>query len=97
MVQTKEGLSYAANCPPVHLAVVTWYHGVMTKNLTVRLPDEVAADAEALARVNGTSLNETVKQALIEEVNRRRNDPAFKDRLTKIIEEDRVLLERLAQ
>jgi hypothetical protein len=69
----------------------------MTKNLTVRLPDDLAADAEAVARVEGTSLNETVKQSLIEAVERRRNNPKFKARLTKIIEEDRKLLERLAQ
>jgi predicted transcriptional regulator len=69
----------------------------MTKNLTVRLPDELAADAEALARVNGTSLNETVKQSLLKEVERKRNDPEFKARLIKIIEEDRELLERLAK
>ena len=69
----------------------------MTKNLTVRLPDELAVDAEALARVEGTSLNETVKQALIEAVQRRRKNPKFKARLAKIIEEDRALLERLAK
>jgi len=40
----------------------------MPRNLTVRLPDDIAADAEALARVEGQSLNETVKQALIEAV-----------------------------
>jgi hypothetical protein len=69
----------------------------MTKNLTVRLPDELAADAEALARVEGTSLNETVKQSLIEAVERRRKNPKFKARLAKIIEEDRELLERLSK
>ena len=69
----------------------------MPKNLTVRLPDDVAADAEALARVEGHSLNETVKQALIEAVERRRKNPKFKARLAKIIEEDRELLERLAR
>ena len=77
--------------------MVWWYHDTMTKNLTVRLPDDVAADAEALARVEGTSLNETVKQSLIEAVERRRNNPKFKERLAKIIEEDRELLERLAR
>jgi hypothetical protein len=76
---------------------VRWYHGVTTKNLTIRLPDEVAANAEAIARVDGVSLNETVKQSLIETVERRRNDPDFKYRLAKIIEEDRELLERLVE
>lgn len=69
----------------------------MPKNLTVRLPDDVAADAEALARVEGQSLNETVKQALIEAVERRRKNPKFRARLAKIIKEDRELLERLAR
>jgi hypothetical protein len=68
-------------------------------NFTVRLPDDVAADAdaEALARAEGKSLNETVKTALIEAVERRRNDPEFKKTLKKIIEQDRELLERLAR
>jgi len=77
--------------------LVAWYQGGMTKNLTVRLPDELAADAEALARAEGQSVNETVKQALAEAVERRRNDPEFRARLRRIIEEDRALLERLAK
>jgi hypothetical protein len=75
----------------------SWYHDTMTKNLTVRLPDEIAADAKALARVENKSLNETVQQALIEAVERRRNDPEFKTRVAQIIKEDRELLERLAK
>jgi hypothetical protein len=69
----------------------------MTKNLTVRLDAELAADTEALARAEGKSLNETVKQALKEAVERRRQDPDFKTRLRRIIDEDRELLERLAK
>jgi len=77
--------------------MVSWYHATVTKNLTIRLPDDVAADAEALARVEGKSLNETVKQSLIEAIERRRNNPKFKARLAKIIEQDRELLERLTR
>ena len=69
----------------------------MTRNLTVRLPDDLAAEAEAVARAEGISLNETIKEALVEAVNRRRNDPEFKTRLRQIIEQDRELLERLAR
>lgn len=69
----------------------------MAKNMTVRLDDELAADTEALARAEGKSLNETVKQALSEAVERRRQDPEFKARLRRIIKEDRELLERLAR
>ena len=77
--------------------MVRWYHDTMTKNITVRLPDDLAADAEALARVEGKSLNETVKQSLAETVAQRRKDPEFKARVARIIEEDRELLERLAK
>jgi len=69
----------------------------MPRNLTVRLDDELAADTEALARAEGQSLNETVKTALREAVERRREDPEFKQRVRRIIEEDTELLERLAK
>jgi hypothetical protein len=69
----------------------------MAKNLTVRLDDKLAADTEALARAEGKSLNETVKLALSEAVERRRRDPKFKARVRKIIDQDRELLERLAK
>lgn len=77
--------------------MVAWYHGVMTKNLTVRLDDDLAADTEALARAEGQSLNETVKSALRDAVERRRADPKFRARVQRIIDEDRKLLERLAK
>lgn len=69
----------------------------MPKNMTVRLDDDLAADAEALARAEGVSLNETVKLALHEAVERRRSDPEFRTRVRQIIEQDRELLERLAK
>ena len=69
----------------------------MTKNFTVRLPDEEATDVEALARAEGLSLNETVRRALVEAVEARRADPRFKQRVQRIIQEDRELLERLAK
>jgi predicted transcriptional regulator len=69
----------------------------MPKHLTVRLDDELAADTEALARAEGASLNETVKQALTEAIERRRQDPKFKRRVRRIIKEDRELLERLSK
>jgi len=76
---------------------VRYYSGVVAKNLTVRLDDELAANAEALARAEGKSLNETVKLALSEAVERRRKDPNFKARVRQIIDQDRELLERLAK
>ena len=69
----------------------------MPKNLTIRLDDDLAADTEALARAEGQSLNETVKLALREAVERRQKDPAFRRRVREIIDADRELLERLAK
>lgn len=68
----------------------------MPKNLSLRLDDELAFATEALARVEGKSLNETVKRALAEALQRRREDPEFRARVRRMIEEDRELLERLA-
>lgn len=66
-------------------------------SLTVRLPDDLAADTEALARVEGKSVNDAIKDALAEAVERRRRDPKFRARVRQIIEEDRELLGRLAK
>ena len=85
-----------SNCASIFVTVA-WYHDTVTKNLTIRIPDDLAANAEAIARVDGVSLNETVKQSLVEAIERRRQNPEFKARLKKIIEDDRELLERLAK
>jgi hypothetical protein len=79
-----------------HFLHGVWYHDTMTKNLTIRIPDDVVANARAIARVDGVSLNETVEQSLVGAIERRRQNPEFKTRPKKIIREDRELLERLA-
>jgi hypothetical protein len=67
------------------------------ETVTVQFGDELASDAEALARVEGKSLDETVERALSEAVQRRRGDPKFRARVRRMIKEDRELLERLAE
>lgn len=79
------------------LSVSPRYLATMPKSFTVRLPNDLAAEAEAVARAEGISLNETIKSALVEAVERRRKDPAFKKRVREIIEQDGELLERLAK
>ena len=59
--------------------------------------DIIFCHTEALARAEGQSLNETVKLALREAVERRQKDPAFRRRVRQIIDDDRELLERLAK
>lgn len=69
----------------------------MTKQTTVRLPDELADDAEAVARVEGTSVNSLIVDALRNEIQRVRSDEGFTGRAKKLLERDKELLERLAK
>jgi len=69
----------------------------MTKQTTVRLPDDVANDAEAVARVQGTSVNALIVDALKSEIERVREDKDFTSRARELLERDKELLERLAK
>jgi hypothetical protein len=69
----------------------------MTKQTTVRLPEDLADDAEAVARVQGTSVNALIVDALKAEIGRVRQDEDFTSRAKRLLDRDRELLERLAQ
>ena len=69
----------------------------MTKQTTVRLPDQLADDAETVARVRGGSLNQLIIDSLAAEIERVRNDDDFTTRARKLLERDRELLDRLAK
>lgn len=69
----------------------------MTKQTTVRLPDELADDAEAVARVEGTSVNSLIVDALRNEIERVRGDKDFTSRAKQLLERDKELLNRLAR
>ena len=77
--------------------VISRYHTVMTKQTTVRLPDELAQEAEALARVQGTSMNQLVVDSLRAEIQRVKADEEFVARAKRLLERDKELLERLAR
>ena len=49
----------------------------MPKQTTVRLPDELADEAEAVARVKGTSVNQLIIDSLSAEIERVRADDDF--------------------
>ena len=70
---------------------------VEQKVLTVRVDAAQAREAEVVARVEGISVNELVRQALAEHIEARRKDKGFRVRVAGIIEEDKAILERLAQ
>lgn len=69
----------------------------MAKQTTVRLPDDLADDAEAVARVRGDSVNQLVIDALAAEIERVRSDEDFTARAKKLLERDREILDRLAK
>lgn len=69
----------------------------MTKQTTVRLPDELAAEAEAVARVKGTSINALIIDSLAAEIERVQADKDFTARARKLLERDKELLDRLAR
>jgi predicted transcriptional regulator len=73
------------------------YHDVMAKQTTVRIPDELADEAEAVARVQGVSVNALIVEALSAEIERVRSDAAFTTRARQLLERDKELLDRLAR
>ena len=77
--------------------VMSRYHECMAKQTTVRLPDELADEAEAVARVQGTSVNTLIVNSLTAEIERVRADKDFTARARKLLERDRELLDRLAR
>ena len=67
------------------------------KQTTLRLPDELAAQAEIVARVRGTSLNALVIDALRAELERAGSDKRFTSQAREAIKRDKNALKRLAQ
>lgn len=69
----------------------------MPKTMTLRLDDELAADLEAMARVDGVPVSEAVRAAIDERLKARRDDKQFQTRLRRLMAENQRALERLAQ
>ena len=69
----------------------------MAKQTTVRLPDELAAAAEAVARVEGKSVNALIVDSLAAQIEKVRTDTDFTARARELLERDKELLDRLAQ
>ena len=77
--------------------MMSWYSECMPKQTTVRLPDELADQAEAVARVRGTSVNALIVESLAAEIDKVRADKDFTQRARKLLERDKELLDRLAK
>jgi predicted transcriptional regulator len=69
---------------------------VRTKVMSLRLPEELGEEIAAVARTNAVSVSMAIRLGIEDYVAAQRDDKAFKERLKKRLEEDREILERLA-
>ena len=69
----------------------------MTKQTTVRLPDDLADKVETVARAKGTSVNQFIIDSLVIEIDRVRKDTKFMNRVKQLAERDREILDELTQ
>jgi hypothetical protein len=68
-----------------------------SKSMTLRLPAGQAEELEAVARADGISVSDAVREAITEHIARKREDEEFRQRLRVVMERDREILERLAR
>lgn len=68
-----------------------------TKATSLRLSPELAAELEAVARAQGVTISEVVREAVSDHIASVRSDDRFQARLREQMEKDRELLERLAE
>lgn len=68
-----------------------------TKARTLRLPPEQAEAIQAIADVDGLSVNEEIHQAIEAHIEARRKDEAFRQRLQASIKRNQEILERLSR
>jgi Arc/MetJ-type ribon-helix-helix transcriptional regulator len=57
----------------------------------------MAAELAAIARTQDVPLSEVIREAVENHIDSRRTDKAFQQRLKQRLEEDREVLERLAE
>jgi predicted transcriptional regulator len=67
-----------------------------TKNMTLRLDRTLADSVQALAEVEGQSVANVVRDAIVQHVEQRRRDPKFQDLLEESMKRHERLLELLA-
>lgn len=68
-----------------------------TRVMTIRLPEDVADELEAVARVDDMPVSGAIREAIAAHIEARRADPAFQQRLRERIQADRRILQRLAE
>ena len=77
--------------------MVVWHYITMTKNTTIRIPDELANEAEVVALVQGVSVNTLIIDSLAHEIEKVRTNKTFTSKAKKMLDRDQELIKRLAQ
>jgi len=65
--------------------------------MSLRLPEKMAAELAAIARTDDVPVSEAIREAIENHIVSRRASKAFQARLKKRLEEDRKILEQLAE
>ncbi len=71
--------------------------GEETKAMTLRLPAKQARELETVAQIDEVPVAQAVRSAIEAHIEARRRDEEFRARLRRTLEEQRDILERLAQ
>ena len=69
----------------------------MSRQTTVRLPDDLAQKAEVVARAQGKSVNQLIIDSLVIEIDRASSDTDFMKRAREIVARDKEILDELAK
>lgn len=67
------------------------------KVTTLRLPECLAAELKAVARTDGVTVSDAVREAVGKHIAERRSDEGFQGRLKNLLREDEAVLKRLAE
>jgi predicted transcriptional regulator len=67
-----------------------------TKVMTVRLSEDLAAELAIVARTDDMPVSESVREAIERHIAARRSDKDFQLRLKKRVEQEREIVDRLA-
>jgi predicted transcriptional regulator len=70
---------------------------VAMKTLTVRLEDDKAQALDTLAMAEGASVSQVIRDAIDEQIEKRRNDKDFQKRLNEAFERNKAAFELLAK
>ena len=67
------------------------------KTLTLRLEDEKAQALDTLAMAEGASVSQVIREAIDEQIEKRRQDPEFQERLQRVYERNKAAFDLLAK